>query len=49
MICICSIIECATNGSNFLPPILRIEMNQLNYLDGDEPTDKSREWNPPPP
>ena len=36
---------CIIRGPKFLPPSLRIMMNQFNALHGDEPKEPPREWN----
>ena len=41
--------SCIIHGPKFLPPSLRINMNQFNTLCGDEPTDPPIEWNSQPP
>ena len=36
-------------GPKFLPPSLKINMNQFNVLHGEEPNEPPREWNIQPP
>ena len=38
---------CIVCGPKFLPPIIKINMNQFNSIRGDVPTDPPREWNSP--
>ena len=40
---------CIIRGPKFLPPSIRIKMNQFNALHGDEPKEPPREWNRQPP
>ena len=36
---------CIVCGPKFLPPSLRIKMNQYNALHGEEPNEPPKEWN----
>ena len=40
---------CTILSPKFVTPSLRININKLNALNGDEPTDPPREWNSQPP
>ena len=40
---------CIISGPKFLPPSLKIKMNQFNGLYGEEPNEPPREWNRKPP
>ena len=40
---------CIIRDPKFLPPSLRINMNQFNSLHGDEPKEPPRDWNSQPP
>ena len=40
---------CIIRGPKFLPPSIRINMNQFNALHGNEPKEPPREWNSQPP
>ena len=39
---------CIIRGPKFLPPSLRININQFNAIHGDEPKEPPREWNSQP-
>ena len=41
--------DCIICGPKFLPPSLRINMNQFNALPGEEPNEPLIQWNRQPP